>query len=83
MEIVSVSSATNDTNPKSVDATCTGSKKALGGGARVSQDADGFVAITGTFPFNDTTWRAEAREIDDGDDWSLTAYVICADVPPP
>lgn len=70
---------------KSVIARCPSGKFAVGGGARLSGElAD--VAITGSSPYsegaNRTGWSAFAHETGGGPyvDWSLEAFVVCAEL---
>jgi hypothetical protein len=64
---------------RSLTATCPAGKEAIGGGGIVLPANQVDIALTGSYPVTQTTWRATARELDEtGANWSLNAVVICA-----
>lgn len=75
-------------SPKTAEATCPAGKVAIGGGARVALDTATDVALLGSEPYAADVqgkrigWTATAAEVggDDAGDWSLTAYVVCAEL---
>jgi len=77
VNIVTNSTASNSTSPKSVTATCGAGDVVLGGGARMSGGT--FVAVTATYPDTTTSFTATAVAIaPDLANWDLSAYAICA-----
>ena len=80
--------ANSSVSPKTAEATCPAGKVAIGGGARVGLDTATDVALLGSEPFAADVqgkrigWTATAAEVggDDVGDWSLTAYVVCAEL---
>jgi hypothetical protein len=68
-----------NSNPsKTAAMTCPSGKRLLGGGARVNPVLPQ-VAIVSSYPDNDNTYRAFAREmIATNANWSLTAFAVCA-----
>jgi hypothetical protein len=78
----------DETSPKTATATCPSGTHVTQGGYLVdaSNDADNDkFAVYVSQPTSDTVWTVIAAEKDDAasQGWSLTAYVICADVPLP
>ena len=63
-----------------ITAVCPPGKKVVGGGQNASTAYDG-TAITG-FPNTDHSWFARGTNPNAGVSWTLTAYVICANVSP-
>jgi hypothetical protein len=81
LEIVTVASATDSSATKSVTATCPGTKRAIGGGARATVPTGADIAVHETYPASTNQWTAVAREINPiGGSWSLSAYALCATV---
>lgn len=70
---------------KSAEAVCPMGAQAIGGGARVNGDLQD-VAITGSNPASvgttRTGWQAFARDVENtpGNDWSVEAFAICAEL---
>jgi len=63
-----------------VSVVCPSGKKVVGGGQKSSTGYDG-TTITG-FPDTDHSWFARGTNPNAGVSWTLTAYVICANVSP-
>jgi hypothetical protein len=82
LTLVTANSVSNSSSPKTVTASCTGTKKALGGGGSVTGGGVN-VAIQSSFPAGGnppTGWSVTAFEaIKTNANWQVTAYVICAD----
>jgi hypothetical protein len=80
-ETVFTTSPSNSTSYKTVTASCSAGKQAIGGGAAVGPAAAGVaVAITSSY-LNHTSWIAAARETATfAGNWSMNAVVICANV---
>jgi hypothetical protein len=81
----SAETGTNTEQTKSETAFCPSGKEAIGGGVRLSGElAD--VAVTGSSPYSEGTartgWSGFAHETGAGeyDDWSLEAFVVCAEL---
>jgi hypothetical protein len=78
-------SASNSEVAKSAEALCPSGKQAIGGGARVNGNLQD-VAITGSNPSSSgntrTGWQAFARDVDNvpGGNWSVEAFVVCAEL---
>jgi hypothetical protein len=82
LQRVSATSPTNSVTAKSVTATCPTGKKVVGTGHELLSGR-GQVHLDDVVPSPDlTTVRAEAYEDQDGtpNNWSITAYAICASV---
>jgi hypothetical protein len=80
LEIVTVSSVSNSTVGKAIEASCPAGKKLLGGGAQLF-GAPGSLALDESFPNGAATWRATAYEVaPTASNWTVTAYAICATV---
>ena len=78
LERVDATSATNSTPGRTAAMACPAGKRLLGGGARVNP-ALPQVAITSSYPGDDNTYQASAREVNaTGANWSLTVFAICA-----
>jgi hypothetical protein len=78
LERVEATSATNSTPGRTAAMACPAGKRLLGGGARVNPVLPQ-VAITSSYPGDDNTYQASAREVTaTGANWSLTAFAICA-----
>jgi hypothetical protein len=73
-----------DSNDKSLDVNCDGTRKLLGGGARIVGLAAGTAAditIWENYAFDDDTWRASAAEdANVAGNWSLEVTIICANI---
>jgi len=84
LELVTATSASNSTTPKTQTVSCTGVKKALGGGGSISLVSDQ-VAIQDSEPTGGslpTGWTVTAVANDIlVPAWTVTASVICATVP--
>ena len=85
--MVSATSSSNSSEPKTATSTCPAGKKAIGGGGRLTLadagDIDDVVVVQQYPSGGDppTAWTAEAAEVaKTSKDWSVTAFVICADV---
>ena len=78
LERVDATSATNSTPGRTAAMACPAGKRLLGGGARVNPVLPQ-VAITSSYPGDDNTYQASAREVTaTGANWSLTVFAICA-----
>lgn len=81
---VSVATAFDSSDFKSVSAPCPAGKRVIGGGARLTF-ATGEVAITHLAPdAAGTAYEAQAYEDADGfaGNWGLTVTAVCANMPP-
>jgi hypothetical protein len=80
-EYKSASSASDSTDFKSVEATCSAGKKAVGGGGFLfSNDATAPFALVRSQP-GTSTWLAQAKELSVfAGNWSLSSYAICVNV---
>jgi hypothetical protein len=81
LTLVTATSASNSTSPKTQTVACSGTQNALGGGGSVTNGGSE-VVIQSSYPTGDppTGWSVTAIETDfTGANWSVTAYVICAD----
>jgi len=82
---VNSESASNNEIAKSAEALCPTGKQAIGGGARVNGELQD-VAVTGSNPSSSgstrTGWQAFARDIEGtpGGNWSIEAFVVCAEL---
>jgi len=80
LQRVAATSATDSATNKSVTATCPTGKKVVGTGHEIA-NGKGQVLLDDVVPSSDlTSVRAEAFEDQDGttNNWSLTAYAVCA-----
>jgi hypothetical protein len=78
LERVELTSVNNSTPSKTAAMACPTGKRLLGGGARVNPILPQ-VAIASSYPDNDNTYRAFAREVTaTGASWSLTVFAVCA-----
>jgi hypothetical protein len=78
VEIVSAETAHDSASSKGLDIACPGSKKLIGGGARL-YGAAGLVALDESYPKDATTWRATGDEVTaTGISWWVVGYAICA-----
>ncbi len=81
-EIKVASSTVNSSSFKYVSAYCSSGKKAIGGGAIVSDTTNEPVpvSVTESAPSNNgTSWRVRVDEIQyTGHQWMIQAHVICA-----
>jgi len=68
------------TGARAVSVVCPYGKKVIGGGQQSSQGYDG-TAISG-YPDSDHTWLARGVDPNPGVSWTLTGYIICANVTP-
>jgi hypothetical protein len=84
LEIVSASSVIDDTNPKTVTATCPTGKILLGGGAQITNSAgNNNIALFASYPSATDTWTGTGVATDPNvGTWSLSAHAICAVVQP-
>ena len=81
--IVGTPSADNESN-RTVTASCTSGKRAVGGGYLASNVSNASeVVITASYPSSDTVWTASGGVDNNGGDasYTLTAYVICITYP--
>jgi len=77
-EIVTATSA-NDSADKTVTATCSGTKKVVGGGGKISVQS-GTIAILDSYPSADNQWSISAVETKSYSlDWNASCYAICVD----
>jgi len=82
--VVSASSVSDSTEPKTATATCNAGDRAVGGGG-VTNNNDVYLTQSrpNTTGANPTGWSVSAAE--DGTNvtaaWTVTAYVVCADTP--
>src|SRR5262249_2193462 len=77
IETVNATSPVNSSTTRTISMACPSGKHPLCGGARLN---GGFttVAIQRSFPDNDNTWTATAREMTpNAGAWSLTAFAVC------
>jgi hypothetical protein len=73
--IVQTTSA-NNSNNKTVTATCTGGRKVVGGGF-LSNNAS--VGAQGSYASSATAWTVDAVELSNvPGNWTITAYALCA-----
>jgi hypothetical protein len=80
VEIVTAESPHSSANSKTLDIGCPGSKKLIGGGARL-YNAGGDVALDESYPKDATTWRATGDEVNATvTSWWVIGYAICANV---
>jgi len=78
VEIVHASTAANSSSPKQTSVSCPGSKKVIGGGARI-YDANAEAALDESYPSAGSTWYGTAYEIvPTAANWHLEVYAICA-----
>lgn len=78
LERVEVTSTSSSGSPKTAHMACPTGKRLLGGGARLQGPATS-VAIQASFPDNDNTYTATAREVvATSASWSLTVFAVCA-----
>jgi hypothetical protein len=78
VEIVHVDTADSSSSPKQTSATCPGSKKVIGGGARI-YGANAEAPLDESYPSAGSTWYGTAYEIvPTGVNWHLEVYAICA-----
>lgn len=79
------SSVTNDEPNKTATVECPKGKEAIGGGVRLEGELKE-VAVTGSYPFSSgssrTGWTGVAHESGAGPygDWSIVAFVVCAEL---
>jgi hypothetical protein len=81
LTLVTAASVSDSTSPKTQTVACSGTQKALGGGGSVTNGGSEAV-IQSSYPTGDppTGWSVTAVETDNTfANWSVTAYVICAD----
>jgi hypothetical protein len=82
---VNASSASSSEPNKTVTASCPTGKQAIGGGVRLEGEL-AEVSVTGSYPVSSGTtrtgWEALAHETagDPPGDWSVTAFVVCAEL---
>ncbi|HET7416520.1 MAG TPA: hypothetical protein VFJ61_02685 [Solirubrobacterales bacterium] len=78
-------SVTNEEKDKTATATCPKGKEAISGGVRLEGELAS-VAVTGSYPqasgSSRTGWTAIAHETGAGPfgDWSITTFVVCAEI---
>jgi len=79
-ERITNTSANDSSSPKTLTATCTGTKKLLGGGVVMSGPNGIYVVSSG--PSSDTVWTATVTEnlLGVAGNWNITVTAICADV---
>lgn len=74
---------TDSASPKTVRATCSAGKKALGGGVEVGGTGRNRVTVTENLPTGDNAWEAEAFEVNaTAQTWKLEVHAICATIAP-
>jgi hypothetical protein len=80
VERVEATSVHNSTPGRTAAITCPTGKRLIGGGARLNPTPPlPQVALQQSFPDNDNTFRAHAREIvGTGSNWSVTVFAVCA-----
>jgi hypothetical protein len=84
LEIVVGTSSADDSEPRTVVATCPSGKVAVGGGYRTTNvSSESSISISNSYPSSATEWTASGSVIfvGAGMSFSLTAYVICATSP--
>ena len=70
--------ADSSSSPKQTSAQCPGSKKVIGGGARI-YGANAQAALDESYPSSGSAWYGTAYEIvPTGVNWHLEVYAICA-----
>jgi hypothetical protein len=80
VEVVESTRADNSLGTKSLDVSCPGGKKLIGGGARIF-GAGGDVALDESYPKDATHWSATAYEVNATlVNWHLIGFAICANV---
>lgn len=80
-EDILAETAVDSASPKTVRATCSAGKKALGGGVEVGGAGRNRVTVTENLPAGDNAWEAEAFEaVATGQTWKLEVHAICANV---
>lgn len=80
-ETVFTTSPSNSTSYKTVTASCSAGKQAIGGGAAIGPAAGSTAAAITSSYLSQTSWIAAAREIGTfAGNWSVNAVVICANV---
>jgi hypothetical protein len=78
-EIISNTSLSTSVD-KSISASCTGSKKIIGGGGYISPISQN-LAIQSSYPPSNNSWMVTAVEAsNENSNWIVTAYAICANV---
>jgi len=84
LELEIVQSANNSVTPKTLAATCPGNKRVISAFGRASTlvGEEGLVALTGVAPVGNNEGDVQAAEVGGGtaSNWTLFAYVLCADV---
>jgi hypothetical protein len=82
-QIVTATSPSNSTSPKTVIVNCPAGKLALGGGADIGvANADLALQLSGPLAAG-AGWQARATETDAvGANWTVSVYAICATVAP-
>ncbi len=80
--LVSVDTALDSSSPKAAQASCPDGKKALGGGAELTENARSSVALTDSRPLaNAAGWYAAAAEtVAYPSSWALRTWAVCAAV---
>ena len=77
IETVNAVSPSSSATTRAISKQCPAGKRLLGGGANLGGNFT-TVAIQRSFPDNDNTWTATAREITpNAGSWTLTAYAVC------
>jgi len=76
-QMVMVTSATDSTSPKGVNADCPPGKKVVGGGGTASGSLS--IAIRGSWPYsNGTGWSVSGLETSPtAENWTVYGYAIC------
>lgn len=74
---------TDSVSPKTVRATCSAGKKAIGGGVEVGGTGRNRVTVTENLPAGDNAWEAEAFEVNaTAQTWKLEVHAVCATIAP-
>ena len=80
LQVVSANSNSDSAALKTLGIDCPTGKKAIGGGA-VQNAAGDPIAIINSSPKGDTGWTGQAREmVGTNASWSMSVYVVCANV---
>jgi hypothetical protein len=85
-QVITLTSASNSSSPKSLTAPCPAGKRVIGGGARIFGTVGGTaVWLSGPdgTPAAPTEWRAGAQEVGAGQpgNWGLRIDAFCVNVP--
>jgi hypothetical protein len=79
------STADDDSDPKTITATCSSGKSVIGGGVNTTHQEGRIIVIRSRPTSDGTGWEGQAWFINDPDvprsgSWTLTVYALCAKV---